>query len=92
MPKFLFEVSEVQTLEKESDDQMLENKLAIVKAEVINKESGTRICKGVIPVMYNDDGVYPSISTINSLDASKYIKTELMFRSKRYIKKLRRWL
>ncbi|MCF6137497.1 hypothetical protein [Pseudalkalibacillus berkeleyi] len=92
MPQFLFEVTDLETLEKESDDQQFINKVATVDAEVIDKQTGNTICKGSFEVKYNQDGVYPSVKMINSIDAPKYIKTELLFRSKRYIKRMRRWL
>lgn len=92
MPQFLFEVKDLVTLENESDDHLFINKVATVDAEVIDKQSGNTICKGSFEVKYNQDGVYPSVKMINTIDAPKYIKTEILFRSKRYIKRIRKWL
>ncbi|MGM7701601.1 hypothetical protein ACSVDE_07710 [Pseudalkalibacillus sp. Hm43] len=92
MPQFLFKVVEVETLESESDDPRLINRVAIVDAEVIDKQSGDTIYRGNFDVLFNEDGVYPSIKKINAINVPKYIKTELLFQSKRYIKRLRRWL
>ncbi|WP_408006441.1 hypothetical protein ACJROX_17260 [Pseudalkalibacillus sp. A8] len=92
MPQFLFKVIEVETLKDGLEDPQLINKVATVDAEVIDKESGKTIYKGIFNVRFNKDGVYPAIKTINAIDAPKYIKTELLFRSKRYIKRLRKWL
>ncbi len=92
MPQFLFKVIEVKTLKDGVENTELTNKIAIVNAKVIDKESGKTIYTGNFNVKFNKDGVYPAIKTINAIDAPKYIKTELIFRSKRYIKRLRKWL
>ncbi|WP_261128995.1 hypothetical protein [Bacillus sp. Marseille-Q3570] len=92
MPQFLFKVVEVETLEKDSGDQQFVNKVANVDAEVLDKQSGKTIYRGNFDVMFNKDGVYPSVKSINAIDVPKYIKTELLFQSKRYIKRLRKWL
>jgi hypothetical protein len=92
MPQFLFKVVEVETLELDAVELQLINKVAIVDAEVIDKQSGNTLYRGNFDVKFNEEGVYPSVKAINEIDASKYIKTELLFQSKRYIKRLRRWL
>ncbi|WP_349407502.1 hypothetical protein [Pseudalkalibacillus sp. SCS-8] len=92
MPQFLFKVLEVQTVDGQSSDKQLINRVASVDAEVIDKDTGQIICHAVFDVIFNDDGVFPSVKSINAIDAPKYIKTELLFRSKRYIKRLRKWL
>ncbi|MCM3730216.1 hypothetical protein M3196_00855 [Fictibacillus nanhaiensis] len=84
--QFLFEVESVKPGEH-SDE-----KVVLVSAELLYKSSGETIFTGIIPVRVNEHGVFVSIQAISSAFTSKYLRTETLFRLKRYIKRMRDYL
>lgn len=84
--QFLFEVQSV--LPGEQADE----KIVLVSTELLYKNSGETIYTGVIPVRVSNHGVFVSVSAISAAFTSKYLRTETLFRLKRYIKKMRDYL
>jgi hypothetical protein len=84
--QFLFEVESVQPGEQTDE------KFVLVSTELLYKSSGETIFTGIIPVRVNDHGVFVSIQAISSAFTSKYLRTETLFRLKRYIKRMRDYL
>ncbi|WP_226534835.1 hypothetical protein [Fictibacillus halophilus] len=84
--QFLFEVESVQPGEQTDE------KIVLVSTELLYKSSGETIFTGIIPVRVNDHGVFVSIQAISSAFTSKYLRTETLFRLKRYIKKMKDYL
>ena len=84
--QFLFEVESVQPGEQTDE------KLVLVSAELLYKYSGETIFNGIIPVRVNAHGVFVSVQAISSAFTSKYLRTETLFRLKRYIKRMRDYL
>jgi hypothetical protein len=84
--QFLFEVESVQPGEQTDE------KIVLVLTELLYKSSGETIFTGIIPVRVSDHGVFVSIQAISSAFTSKYLRTETLFRLKRYIKKMKDYL
>ncbi|GGB54746.1 hypothetical protein [Fictibacillus barbaricus] len=84
--QFLFEVQSV--LPGERTDE----KIVLVSTELLYKSSGETIFTGIIPVRVSDHGVFVSVAAISAAFTSKYLRTETLFRLKRYIKKMRDYL
>jgi hypothetical protein len=84
--QFLFEVDSVQ------QGEQTDEKLVLVSTELLYKSSGETIFAGTIPVRVNEHGVFVSIQAISSAFTSKYLRTETLFRLKRYIKRMRDYL
>ncbi|RZT22739.1 hypothetical protein [Fictibacillus sp. BK138] len=84
--QFLFEVESVQPGEQTDE------KIVLVSTELLYKSSGETIFTGIIPVRVSDHGVFVSIQAISSAFTSKYLRTETLFRLKRYIKKMKDYL
>jgi hypothetical protein len=84
--QFLFEVDSVQPGEQTDE------KLVLVSTELLYKSSGETIFTGIIPVRVNEHGVFVSIQAISSAFTSKYLRTETLFRLKRYIKRMKDYL
>lgn len=84
--QFLFEVESVQPGEQTDE------KLVLVSTELLYKSSGETIFTGIIPVRVNEHGVFVSIQAISSAFTSKYLRTETLFRLKRYIKRMKDYL
>lgn len=84
--QFLFEVQSV--LPGERTDE----KIVLVSTELLYKSSGETIFTGIIPVRVSDHGVFVSVAAISGAFTSRYLRTETLFRLKRYIKKMRYYL
>lgn len=84
--QFLFEVQSV--LPGERTDE----KIVLVSTELLYKSSGETIFTGIIPVRVSDHGVFVPVAAISGAFTSRYLRTETLFRLKRYIKKMRYYL
>jgi hypothetical protein len=84
--QFLFEVNRVQP------GDLPNEKIVFVSVELLHKENGESLFKGIIPVKVTEHGVFVSVSAISSAFTSKYLRTETMFRLKRYIKRMKDYL
>ncbi|MBY6035863.1 hypothetical protein KUV80_04330 [Fictibacillus nanhaiensis] len=84
--QFLFEVQSVSP--GAQDDE----KIVLVSTELLYKSSGETIFTGIIPVRVTEHGVFVSISAVSSAFTSKYLRTETLFRLKRYIKRMKDYL
>lgn len=84
--QFLFEVQSVLPGEQ------AEEKIVLVSTELLYKNSGETIYNGIIPVRVSNHGVFVSVPAISSAFTSKYLRTETLFRLKRYIKQMRDYL
>lgn len=84
--QFLFEVQSV--LPGERTDE----KIVLVSTELLYKSNGETIFTGIIPVRVSDHGVFVSVAAISGAFTSRYLRTETLFRLKRYIKKMRYYL
>jgi hypothetical protein len=84
--QFLFEVHSVQP------GDLTGEKVVFVSTELLYRNSGETIYTGVIPVRVSDHGVFVSVSAISAAFTSKYLRTETLFRLKRYIKRMKNYL
>jgi hypothetical protein len=84
--QFLFEVHSVQP------GDLTGEKVVFVSTELLYKNSGETIYTGVIPVRVTDHGVFVSVPAISAAFTSKYLRTETLFRLKRYIKRMKNYL
>lgn len=84
--QFLFEVQSVLP------GVRTDEKIVLVSTELLYKSSGETIFTGIIPVRVSDHGVFVSVAAISAAFTSKYLRTETLFRLKRYIKKMRDYL
>jgi hypothetical protein len=84
--QFLFEVQSVHASEQHDE------KIVNVSAELVYKDSGETIFKGIIPVRVTQHGVFVSVNAISTAFTSKFLRTETLFRLKRYIKRMRDYL
>jgi hypothetical protein len=84
--QFLFEVTSVQS------GSLPNEKIANVSVEVLHKENGQSLFNGIIPVKVTEHGVFVSVNAVSSAFTSKYLRTETLFRLKRYIKRMRNYL
>ncbi|MBN3555422.1 hypothetical protein JYA63_14170 [Fictibacillus nanhaiensis] len=84
--QFLFEVQSV--LPGEQSDE----KIVLVSTELLYKSSGETIYTGIIPVRVTEHGVFVSVPAVTAAFNSKYLRTETLFRLKRYIKRMRDYL
>jgi hypothetical protein len=84
--QFLFEVNSVQP------GNFPNEKTVLVSVELLHKQNGETLFTGIIPVKVTEHGVFVSVNAISTAFTSKYLRTETMFRLKRYIKRMRNYL
>ena len=89
MPQYIFDVESVYL--KEPEDE-LQTHIAEVRTEVIHREKGDILFEAVIPVAYHAYGVYPDVKAVASQIPRPSLQREVLFRVKRYVKKLRPFL
>ncbi|MFB5661760.1 hypothetical protein [Alteribacillus sp. HJP-4] len=90
MPQYIFDIEDVYPANIQNDQ--LNTKIAEVRTEVIDRYNGTLLYNVLIPVTFHAYGVYPEISSISKVIEKNYVKREVFFRVRRYIKKLRPFL
>ncbi|MGB8000260.1 MAG: hypothetical protein WCF60_09275 [Anaerobacillus sp.] len=89
MAQILFKVLKVNRLENHHIPNTLE---AEVEVEMVNRNDGTLLNQGIIPVQFNEHGSFPSIPHIKSFAEEKKVQTKLLFDIRRYVRKLRPYL
>ncbi|MFC7370639.1 hypothetical protein ACFQPF_03000 [Fictibacillus iocasae] len=69
-----------------------DEKIAYVDTEIMDKESGQTLFKGTVPVTVTPFGVFVSVKSVKEAFTNKKMQAEVLFRLKRYVKKMRDYL
>ncbi|MFC0188684.1 hypothetical protein ACFFJY_10325 [Fictibacillus aquaticus] len=78
--------------EKVAKGEKPEEKIALVETEVVDKNSGETLFKGTVPVTVTPFGVFVSVKAVKEAFSHKKMQAEILFRLKRYVKKMRDYL